>query len=368
MLKAQTILGAFAAAILASLCYLPPAIAESSYRFELEQRIYPSNGAIAQVDWLDNDYYLTLALTPGGTEIYKHSYATSTLPQLFMSADFLRDHVCGPELAGRLSWRLSPRKNYLFFSWFTDSGIHEWRLFDISAAPRFQLKNFEPPAGMRISHVLFSPDDRYVVFVHDSMRGESDVSVLVLDLQTGTEQWRLTTQQVNFISSLWWAGAIYDAPRFNAAAKLYNGQFESHHGLASFNLADRSLEFAPQDYGVVSGDQSLWGKLTCYATDDPQIPFFLDAEIAGQETPLQIPLSANPVRLEALPTPGLVLLSNTADWVTNQLWLIDVFAGGKALVDDDCAGFALSPSGKLLVWSRTRIELRVYSPVSSAQP
>jgi len=365
LLRARQIIQLATLVCTAWLCLYAPALAETSYNFTLEERIYPNKGAIAQVGWLDNSNYLTLALAPGGTEIFQHSYPTTTLPQVFMSADFMRNYVCDPELAGRLSWRLSPRKNYLFFSWFTDEGDHQWRLFDISAAPRFQLKNFEPPAGMSISHVLFSPDDRYAVFIHDSMRGESDISVLVLDLQTGSELWRLTTQQVNFISELWWGGAIYDAPRFFAAAKLHDGQFEPHNGLAAFDLETRTLDFAPQDQGVICGDQTLWGKLICYATDDPQTPYVLTAKIPGQEQPRQIALSAQPVRLEALPAPGFVLLSNTEDRITNQLWLIDVFAGEKALVDEDCAGFALCPNGKLLVWARTRIELRVYSPVAA---
>jgi len=367
MMSFRPLVQAMIAACVVCLYAHGPALADNSYGFVLEERIYPNKGAIAQVAWLDNDNYLTLALAPAGAEIYQHSYPTTTLPQVFMSADFMRNYICDPELAGRLNWRLSPRKNYLFFNWFTDDGNHQWRLFDISAAPRFQLKNFEPPAGMSIANVLFSPDDRYAVFIHDSMRGESDVSVLVLDLETGSELWRLSTQQVNFISDLWWGGAIYDAPRFYAAAKLHDGQFEPHNGLAAFDLTSQTLEFTPQAQGVVCGDQTLWGKLVCYATDEPQTPFVLDAEIPGQERRRQIPLSAQPIRLEALPAPGFVLLSNTEDRITNQLWLIDVFSGEKDLVDEDCAGFALSPSGKLLVWARTRIELRVYAPVAGEE-
>lgn len=339
------------------------AAANPGYSYLLEERIYPSNGAISQVAWLDNSRYLTLALTPGGTEIYLHSYPTTTLPQLFMSANFMRNYICEPGLAGRLTWQMSPRKQYLFFSWFDDAGLHQWKLFDIANAPHFQLKNFQPPPGMFISRVLFSPDDRFAVFVHDSMHGESDVSVLVLDLASGSEQWRLSTQQVNFISELWWSGAIYDTPRFYAAAKLYNGQFEPHPGLAFFDIGTQALEFTPQENGVICGDQALWGKLFCYATGDPTVPFVLAADIPGQELQRQVPLTAQPVRLKALPAPGLALLSNTDDWITNQLWLIDMFSGEKYMVDADCAGFALSPDGKLLVWARTRIELRVYAPM-----
>jgi hypothetical protein len=343
------------------------AAANPGYGYQLEERIYPSNGAISQVAWLDNSHYLTLALTPGGTEIYLHTYPTTTLPQLFMSADFMRNHVCSPELAGRLSWQLSPRKQYLFFSWFNDSGQHQWKLFDIASAPHFQLKSFQPPLGMHIARVLFSPDDRYAVFVHDSMHGESDVSVLVLDLETNSEQWRLSTQQVNFISELWWGGALYDTPRFYGAAKLYDGQFTSHHGLAFFDIGTRELQFTPQENGVICGDQTLWGKLFCYATADTAMPYVLAGDIPGQELQRQVPLTAHPVRLMALPAPGLALLSNTDDWITNQLWLIDLFSGEKHMIDADCAGFALSPDGKLLVWARTRIELRVYTPVTDQE-
>ena len=218
--RATLLLRLFTLACGVVLGWQAPATAETSYSYLLQERIYPSNGAISQVAWLDNGHYLTLALTPQGTEIYLHSYPTTTLPQLFMSADFMRDYICSPELAGRLTWQLSPRKQYLFFSWFDDEGRNQWKLFDIAAAPHFQLKSFQPPAGMFISRILFSPDDRYAVFVHDSMHGESDVSVLVLDLESGSEQWRISTQQVNVISKLWWSGAIYDTPRFCGSAQL----------------------------------------------------------------------------------------------------------------------------------------------------
>lgn len=341
-----------------------PLRAEAKPGYALEERIYPSNGAIAQVAWLDNSHYLTLALTPGGTEVYRHTYPTTALPEPFMSAGFFSRHVCRPDLAGRIQWRLSPQKKYLFFGWFDDNGGRQWTLFEISDVPNFKLKRFQPPAGMNIFDVLFSPDDRYAVFIHDSMHGESDVSVLALDLSAGTEAWRLSTQQVNFISDLWWGGAVYNAPRFYAAAKLHDGQFEARHGLVSFDLAANTWQFTSNELDLVRGAEALWGKLTCYAVDAQQAQYVLQVAIPGQELPREIPLTAHPVDLVALPQPGLVLINNTSDYITNQLWLIDVFSGDKYLIDPDCAGFSLAPDGKLLVRARTRIELRVYAPLA----
>ncbi|GEM_PF-2917704 len=343
---------------------LLPGLAWATVSYELAERIYPSHGVVAGVAWLDSEHYLTLSLTPDGTEVSRHTYPTASLPEPFISANFMRQYVCGPELAGRLSWTISPRKNYLFFNWFTDSGNREWVLIDISGRPDFRIKRFEPPAGMQIRHALFSPDDRFVVFVHDAVNGGSDVSLLMIDLAAGVEHWRLTTEDINFVDELWWGGAMLDAPRFWGAAKLYDGQFQTRHGLASFDLQARECSFALGPDDILCGAEAIWGRAGCLASTGGGLPYYLEAEIPGQSGPRQIPLSAHPVAVQALSSPGLVLLSNTTDWITNQLWLIDVLSGDKHAIDADCAQFSLAPDGKLLVQARTSIELRVYVPVT----
>lgn len=330
--------------------------------YALSARISMSQGAIAAASWLDNDHYLTLMITPAGAEVYRHGYADSTRER-FMSAEFIRKYVCPDNELGRLTWMLSPGKGYLFFSWFTDTGRRQWSMVEISNAPDFRLKRFNAPPGMQIAKVLFAPDDRYAVLVHDAVHGDCDVSLLVLDFATGGEAWRLSTEKLNFISELWWGSAMLNAPRFNVAAKLHDGQFESHMGLARLDLNSQSITFTSGDEELLCGDEALWGRVSCRATGTGATPFVLQAEIAGQESPLRIPLSAQPVELQALPEPGLVLLSNTSDWVTNQLWMIDVFSGEKWLVDQDCASFSFASDNKLLVRARTRIELRVYDLV-----
>ena len=341
-------------------CLSGPAAAGE--RYELSARSNVRHGAVAATAWLDNDKYLVLSVAPDGAQVYCINH-TDSLEETFMSAGFIEQHVCVDELLGRLSWELSPGRNYLFFKWFDEGGNRRWVLIDISGAPNFKLKRFQAPPGMQISDILFSPDDRYAVLVHDAAHGDCDVSLLILDLTSGTEFWRLSTENLNFIQDLWWGTGYLDAPRFNAAAKLFNGEFEPHAGLARIDLKTKKVEFTSGVGEVICGSQQIWGHITCRANASGTAPYQLEAVIPGDEKPRRIPLSAQPVDVMALPQPGLVLLSNTVDWVTNQLWLVDVFSGEKYMVDDDCAGFSLADDGKLIVRARTRIELRIYEPV-----
>jgi hypothetical protein len=351
---------------LVALVLLLPSTVHAAARYQLAARINLTHGAVSDIAWLDSDKYLTLVISPQATEVYRHGY---DLPrrQRFMSADFMATYICSPELAGRLQWTLSPEKRYLFFSWFLDNGSPRWQLVDVADAPNFRLKRFAAPPGMRISRAVFSPDDRYAVLVHDARHGDCDVSVLVLDLENGMEVWRISTQELNFISEVWWGGAVLDSPRCYASAKLYDGQFEPYLGLARLDIASRELRFTTGDASVICGTAALWGKLECYAAaTGASEPFFLRAEIPGQQGSRDILLSAEPVAIKALDTPGLVLLSNTVDWVTNQLWLIDIFSGEKYLVDADSAGFSIADDGKLLVRARKSIELKVYELVDTS--
>lgn len=350
---------------LVAVMLLLPATVHAAERYQLAARINLTHGAVSDIAWLDSDKYLTLVISPQATQVDRNDY---DLPrrQRFMSAEFMAKYICSPELAGRLQWTLSPGMRYLLFSWFLDDGSPRWQLIDIADAPNFKLKRFAAPPGMRISRAVFSPDDRYTVLVHDARHGNCDVSVLVLDLETGTEVWRISTQELNFISDVWWGGAVLDNPRCYAAAKLHDGQFEPYLGLARLDIGSRELQFSTSDASVICGTAALWGKLECYASaSGASEPFFLRAEIPGQQEPRDILLSAEPVAVKALDTPGLVLLSNTVDWVTNQLWLIDIFSGEKYLVDADSAGFSIAADGKLLVRARKSIELKVYELVDT---
>ena len=190
------------AAVVLAIAVAQPAQAQPPLTYKIVARINLTHGVVAGADWLDNDRYLTLMITPEGAEVFRHSYEHSTR-ELFISSDFMQRYACSAEATGNLRWHLSPGKRYLYFSWFLSDGARHWALLDIADAPSFKLKRFTPPTGMRIHQSLFSPDDRYAVFVHDSFQGESDVSVLVLDLAAGTEAWRLTTFQIDSIQDLW---------------------------------------------------------------------------------------------------------------------------------------------------------------------
>jgi len=339
-----------------------PVRAEGS-KFELAYRLNPNQGAVAAASWLDAEHYLVLSVSPHSAQVFRHSYS-ETIQETFMSAGFIQQHVCSERMLGRLSWEVSPASNYLFFKWLDENDNRRWVLVDISAAPNFKLKRFGAPPGMQIADILFSPDDRFAVLKHDADHGDCDVSLLVIDLVNGREHWRLSTENLNFISELWWGGGILDAPRFNAATRLFNGQFEPHSGLARINIDSQLVEFSVGANDLICGSEAIWGHITCKASSTGSTPYILEADIPGEDAPRQIPLSAHPVEVLAMPQPGYVLLANTSDWVTNQLWLIDVFSGEKHLIDQDCAGFSLSPDGKLLVRALTRIELRVYEPVA----
>jgi hypothetical protein len=217
---------------------------------------------------------------------------------------------------------------------------------------------------MQIAKILFSPDDRYAILVHDSYNQGCEYSILALDLETGTEHWRISAQELSFVSNLWWGGAIFDAPRFNAVASLHNGEFLDQPGIARCDLTGRTIDFAPENAGLILGSEALWGSVECYAAEaGADAPYYLRAAISGQGGDRTILLSDNPVTLTAMPNPGLVLLVNTTDWVTRQLWLVNVLAGDKLLIDSDCAGFSLAADGKLLVRAGGKNELRVYELV-----
>jgi hypothetical protein len=326
--------------------------------YSLDAVMFVREGYVAEAAWLDPNQYIYLAVAPEGAAVWRYDYANS-VKERFISANFIEEYICPAQYTPRLTWVLSPGKRMLFTHYFDDAGQHFWNLLDISGAPDFRLKNFTPPAGMQINRALFSPDDRFGVFFHDAFREGSDTSVLVLDFSTGAEHWRINTHELSFISQAWWGAAIYDKPRCNAVAQLYQGEFLEQEGLAKLDLAAKSFTYTPAADGVVLGAEALWGDVSCLATGESSRPYELVGRIPGQPE-VRVPLTARPVKLDTLPQAGLVLIANTEDQVTTDLWLVDVVQNDKWLVDRDCAGFSLASDGKLLVRGEKNNALRVY--------
>lgn len=344
-------------------------------RYELTARVSLPHGFIKEAAWLDPGNYIALVLSPDGAAIWKIGYSEPSRVK-FMSSNFIEERICPAQFAPRLSWAVSATKRYICFMWFSDDGAREWALVDISGAPEFKLKRFTPPAGMQVAKALFSPDDRYLVLVHDGLREGSAASIVTLDLEQGTEVWRIGTHELNFVSEVWWGGAMLDAPKFCAVASLNDGEFHEDPGLAVCDVATQQLSYTPAQQSLLLGADALWGKIVCYATaQQSPMPFYLEATIPGERPHGSIPLSARPVQLQMLPAPGLILINNTVDYVTNQLWLLNVLSGDKQPVDEDCAAFSLAADNKLLVRGQAKSELRVYTltgpgtaPSSAGEP
>jgi hypothetical protein len=327
--------------------------------YSLDSVVYIREGYVAEATWLDANQYIYLAVSPDGAAVWRYNYADST-KERFISANFIEQYLCPAQYAARLQWTLSPSKHLLFTHYFDDAGQHHWNLLDITSAPNFRLKNFTPPAGMQISQALFSPDDHYGVFIHDSFQSGSDTSVLVLDFATGSEYWRIGAHELSFISKMWWGAAIYDAPRCTAVAQLHNGGFREHEGLAKLDLSTRTITFTDDAGGVLLGSEALWGEATCRATGNASQPYELTGHIPSKPE-VHVPLTAQPVAVDTLPQAGLVLIANTADQISTDLWLVDIINNGKRLVDQDCASYSLASDGKLLVRGEKNNALRVYT-------
>jgi hypothetical protein len=337
-------------------------------RYELAAKINMSQGLIREVAWLSDEAFIALVMRPDGAQVLQFDYDTLRREK-FLSADFISKHMTGAAQADRLTWTVSPARKYIFFSWFLDNGGRRWKLVDISEPPNFRLRSFSPPEGMQIDRALFSPDDRYLAFFHDSNIEGSPVSILVLDLKAGKELWRIGSAEVGFIKDAWWDGAVFDAPRFQATAAIHNGQFLERPGLATLALQGRNLKWSENVDGVVIGASGLWGQaLALKSQGGAQAPYFLlvSRDGAGRDT---LPLTNVPDDIQLLSDPGLLLLSNI-DRKSNvgELWLIDSDESTKFLVDGDVGGFALSGSGRLLVRGEQSNELRIYDFINPRRP
>jgi hypothetical protein len=336
-------------------------------RFEQAARITMNQGLIREVAWLSDDSFIALVMRPDGAQVLQFDYDTLRREK-FISAEFIAKHLTAAADTDRLSWTISPARKYLFFNWYLDNGTRQWKLVDISSPPDFRIRSFSPPEGMQIDRALFSPDDRYLALFHDSNLEGSPVSILVLDLNSGKEVWRVDSSELGFVKDAWWDGAVFDSPKFQATAMVHNGQFLQRAGLASLALQGRNLKFSENVDGVVSGATGLWGQaLAMQSTAGAQSPYFLlVSKPGGRET---LPLTSVPDDIQLLSDTGLVLLAN-ADRKNNvaELWLINANDRTKFLVDGDAAGFSLSTGGRLLVRGEQSNELRIYDYINPQRP
>jgi len=329
--------------------------------FALLASVRMSRGYISQAAWLDDTSLLSLVISPSAVEVWRTDIDTLTRER-FISNSLITGHICPLELASRLSWTLSPRRNYIFFKWFTADANRQWALLDISGAPKFRLKTFSAPPGMQIARVLFSSDDRYAVFVDDSFIEGSSVSVLVMDLQAGTEIWRVSSENLSFVVSEWWREDM--APgTLQLAASLYNGEFYPAASIATASIFAGGLEFSPQPADLITGAGADWGWAACSKLDgSPDTGYFLEIHETGGNAS-RIELDLRPIELLALKSPGSVLLVNSADLVTSKLWLVHAESNGAPeLVDADCREISVAPGGNLLVLSGGSNEIRIYQP------
>lgn len=319
-------------------------------------------GVVRDAVWLDGTRLLVLQQQVDGANIISVDYAKLT-QQPFISSSFMAANICPASAASKLSWLVGPRRKHIFFTW-TEHDVDRWALLDISTAPQFKLKRMQIPDGMQVVRALFSPDERFIALVHDGAQADSDCSVLVVDLATGSEVWRIDTHALNFVDDLWWAGAVYDSPRFYASAKLHDGVFHDNPGLAQFDINKQQLTFnAPAAAGsLLLGSSALWGRVDAYATPSfgGKQSYRLQAVIPGQKNLKPLTLSAPPLHLQCLSVPGLALVSNTADYTTYELWLINLLTGDKQRVDGDCGSYDAAPDNRLLVRSHDNNAVRIY--------
>jgi WD40 repeat protein len=329
--------------------------------YDLVASVTMSRGYISQAGWLDDQNLLTLVITPESVEVWQTNIDTLDRDR-FISSSLITGNICPLSLASRLSWTISPGRNYIFFKWFGDDGARHWALLDIADAPRFRLKQFAAPAGMQISRVLFSADDRLAVLIDDSFIEGSSVSVLVMDLEAGREIWRIPSQQLSFIADEWWRSD--SGPGVLAlGASLYDGEFYPTASIATADIARQTIEYTPDPHQLITATGASWGWAACSQLDGrPDAGYYLEVHEDGA-TSSRLELDLRPINLLALDTPGCVLLVNSADLVTSKLWLVSSADMLEPVpLDADCRDLALSPGGRLLVLSGATNEIRIYEP------
>jgi hypothetical protein len=334
-----------------------PSPAQAAPNYVVKAAFEIPDGLIRSAVWLDKNRLLALEQREDGASISVYDCTTRHYTP-FMSTAFMSRNVCPGRCAGSLRWIVSPQRKYICFLWQSGS-TQDFALLDISQSPKFKLKRITAPPKMQVEQVLFSADERYFVLVHDAARAACPVAVLVMDLSNGEEAWRVDSHSGSFIDRLWW-GKGQEVPRFFGTVKLYQGEFFNRAGLGVFDLSQRTLSFVrPSRNDLLMGDTAPWGSVNLYATSGGKAGYSLEASLPGTPPLSGLRLSAKPLEVRCLSTPGLVLVSNTTDYDTYELWLIDVLDGTKSLVSDDCAGFDLAPDNRLLLQSRQDLELRI---------
>lgn len=345
---------------------LSPALAQNARvdadpSFNLTASVRMSRGYISQAGWLDDGHLLTLVITPNSAEVWRTDIDTLERDR-FISGSLLTGHICPLELTSRLGWTLSPQRNYIFFKWFGDQGTRHWALLDIADAPRFRLKQFTAPSGMQISRVLFSANDRYAAFIDDSFIEGSSTSVLVMNLDSGEEAWRIASQQLSFVVDEWWREDL-GPDTMALAASLFDGEFYPTASLATASIPDQAVEFSPAAHQLIAGTGADWGWAACSQVSNSTNPrYYMEIYEHGGGAS-RIELDLRPIDLQALQRPGCVLLLNSADLVTSKLWLVSTGSTRvPTLVDADCRDVAVSAGGKLLVLAGGSNEIRIYEP------
>jgi hypothetical protein len=345
---------------------LPPA---NELSFRQLGSYSPANGLVQDMHWIGNGELLVLINGPFGAEIARVN-SVSREQSEFISREFLST-VCRPAESSQLSFSLSPSQHFVFLHWIGNRGQHETALLDISAAPVIKPVELKLPLGMAVHQALFSSDDRYLTLAHDGHVEGSQASMVTFDLNDGSEYWRLDCGKLNFVLSLW-ADADPSSHRFYAAAEMHNGEFQAHPGLASFDLAALSRDFAPLSGNRIGGCEALWGAVSAYSGGEgAKAPYHLRFSPRGgspDEQPAQILLNSEPLGLTPLAEPGYVLLTSRNDASSNQLWQLNLNSGKRYLIDPDCDDCQFSAEGLLAVRAAKSNSLRFYRLQLPAQP
>lgn len=337
----------------------------AGYSYERSASLSLKHGVVADAAWFDENRVLTLEISPDGAQLARTA-VDQPHREIFLSREFIAQHICPPEDSTRLTLQLSPARKHISFRWTDKAGVPGWALLDISGAPQMRLRRIPLPGGMQVGGVVFSPDDRYLVVVQDSTQEGSQLALLALDLRKGEEIWRVPAAKLGFVRGLWWASGSLSGGRFCLTASLFDGQFQDSPGLVQADLVKQTLSFTSDTGGLLTGAETIWGRAEGHRSTGGNAEFFIRPFIPGQSNLADIPLSREPLRIALLAQPGLALVSNSGGDNENELWLVDLFDGSKTQVDSDCEGFDTLSGGQLLVRARKENLLRIYDLEHSA--
>lgn len=320
----------------------------------------PSAGVVHDAAFLDEQTLLLLVLGPDGARVQQTSIPP-TEPVDLLSPETVAQ-LCPVQYHDQLHLVAGAGGQWLALQW-TQAGVGRMSLLGRAADGTYQPHSLTLPEGFAPARLFFSPGGRYLVLCHDALQQGSPASVLVYDVLTDKEYWRVDTQDLNFISLAWW-GAGADSERFFLAATVHSGQFVDQPGIADFNLADHTWSFSQQGESLLLASDAAWGRAGAYrAVPGARAPYYLKYTPRGGELklqPEQFPLNSEPVGLLALPDSAYVLLTNRNDLLSNQLWQVNLASGKRYMVDADCESCSLSAGGLLLVRGGEANSVRVY--------